>query len=86
MVVTDLLVLESFVLGSCLGRSGHNVPINLQLNKRYSLFCSFLKKCSIIKSQSLENGLSCVFQTIGHILLQKVQSQHDKAQAPEHKD
>ena len=52
-------------------RSGHNVPINLQLNKRYSLFCSFLKKCSIIKSQSLENGLSCVFQATGNVLLQR---------------
>ena len=52
-------------------RSGHNVPIYLQLNKRYSLFCSFLRKCSIIKSQSLENGLSCVFQATGNVLLQR---------------
>ena len=36
-------------------------------------------------SQSLENGLSCIFQTSGNILLQNVQNQHDSAQATEHK-
>ena len=25
----------------------------------------------------LENGLSCIFQALGNILLQKVQNQHD---------
>ena len=36
-------------------------------------------------SQSLENGLSCIFQASGSILLQNVQNQHDSAQATEHK-
>ena len=36
-------------------------------------------------SQSLENGLSCIFQVSGNILLQNVQNQHDSAQATEHK-
>ena len=35
--------------------------------------------------QSLESGLSCIFQALGNILLQKVQSQHDSAQATGYK-
>ena len=68
LVVTDLLVLESFVLGSCLGRSGHNVPINLQQDKYYSLFYNFLSLCewkSTFKGQSFEKGPSCIFQAKG---------------------
>ena len=34
-----LLVSESFVLAG--QRSGHNVPVNLQQDKCYSLFCNF---------------------------------------------
>ena len=34
----------------------------------------------MLKSQSLENGLSCVFQAISSIPLQKVQSPHDSAE------
>ena len=33
----------------------------------------------------VENGLSCIFQASGSILLQNVQNQHDSAQATEHK-
>ena len=36
-----LLVARPLCSCSCPGRSGHNVPINLQ-DKCYSLFCNFL--------------------------------------------
>lgn len=36
-------------------------------------------------SQSLENGLSCIFQASGNILLQNVQNQHDYTHATGHK-
>ena len=46
------------------------------------LFISIgVEKCYTLKDQSLENGLSCIFQALGNILLQKVQSQPDSAQA-----
>ena len=38
-------------------------------------------RCYTFKDQSLENSLSCVFQAIGTILLQKVYSQHDRQQS-----
>ena len=44
-----------------------------------------MKKCYTFKGKSLENRLFCMFQAIGNILLQKVQSQHYKAQAMEYK-
>ena len=44
-----------------------------------------MEKCYTFKGQNLENGLSCIFQSIGNILLQKVQSQHDEAQGTERK-
>ena len=44
------------------------------MNKRYTF-----------KDQSLEDGLSCIFQAPSNLLLQKGQSQHDRAQAAEHK-
>ena len=44
-----------------------------------------MEKCYTFKGQSLENELSSRFQAIGNILLQKVQSQPDSAQATEHK-
>ena len=37
------------------------------------------------KGQNPKNRLSCIFQAIGNIIWQKVQSQHDQAQATEHK-
>ena len=65
---------------SCPDRSGHNAPIKLQ-QVLFSV-CNFLslydwKSVNTFKGQSLENGFSCVFQAIGNILLQKVQSPHD---------
>ena len=58
--------------------SGHDVPVNLQEDKCYSLFCNFLSLYEwTLKGQSLANGLACIFQAIDNILLQKVQSQHD---------
>ena len=63
---------------SCPQRSGQTVPINLQQDKCYSLFCNFLSPYELtFKGQSPENKLSCIFQAVGNILLQKVQSQHD---------
>ena len=63
---------------SCPRRSGHSVPVNLQQDKCYSLFCNFLFLYEwTLKGQSPENRLSCIFQAIGNILLQKAQSQHD---------
>ena len=64
---------------SCLGRSGHNVPINLQQDKYYSLFCNFLsvyewKSVTIFKGHSLENRLSYIFQPMGNIIFTKVKS------------
>ena len=61
---------------SCPHRSGHHVPVNLQQGKCYSLFCSFLslyewKSVNTLKGQSLEDGLSCIFQAIGNILNSK---------------
>ena len=71
---------------SCPCRSGHNVSINLQ-DKSYSLFCNFSSLDErTLKGQSPENRQSPIFQTIGKILLQKVQTQHDLAQATKHKD
>ena len=58
----------------CPHRSAHSAAINLQQEEYYSLFCSILmNKCYTIKGQRLENWLVCVFQTIGNILLEKVE-------------
>ena len=69
---------------SCPGRSGHNVSINLQQDKWYFLFCNVLShtkgKCYTFKGQSLEKGLSCIFQAINNILLQRC-----RASRSEHK-
>ena len=63
---------------SCPQRSGQDVPINLQQDKCYSLFCNFLSWYELtLKGQSPEDKLASVFQAVGNILLQKVQSQHD---------
>ena len=62
----------------CPLRSGQDVPVNLQQDKCYSLFCNFLSLYEwTLKGQSPETRLSCIFHAIGNILLQKVQSQHD---------
>ena len=65
------------ILCSCIcpHSSDHNVPVNFQLAKCYSLFCNFLFlcewKCYTVKDESLENGLSCLFQATGIILIAK---------------
>ena len=47
---------------SCPHRSGHHVPINLQQNECYSLFCNFLSLYEwTLKGQSPENRLSYIF-------------------------
>ena len=75
LIVANFLMLESFVLA--VNHIGHNLPVNFQQNKRYSLLCNFLPLNEwILKGRSLKNGLSCIFQAID-ILLGKVQSQHD---------
>ena len=44
----------------------------------YSLFCNFLSLYEwTLKDQHPQNGISCIFQALGNILLQKVQSHHD---------
>ena len=73
----QLLGMEVLCSSSCPHRSGHNVPVNLQQNKCYSLFCNFLSLYEwTLKGQSPEKVLSCIFQAMGNILLQKMQSQH----------
>ena len=50
---------------SCPQRSGQDVPINLQQDKCYSLFCNFLSRYELtLKGQSPENKLSCIFQAV----------------------
>lgn len=44
-----------------------------------------MEKCYTLQGLGLGNGLFYAFQAIGNFLLQKVQSQPDKAQAAEHK-
>ena len=72
LVGANFLVWESFVLAAVL-RSGRDVPVNLQQDKYYSLFCNFLFlnewTTLYLTGQSLENGLPCIFQEIGNILL-----------------
>ena len=51
----------------CAPSSSHDVPINLQQNKCYSLFCNFLisirmEKCYTLKGQSLENSYPVYFR------------------------
>lgn len=55
-------------------RSGRYVPKNLQ--QRECLFCNFYlyvngKVLYTFKGQSLEKGLSCIFQARGNILVAK---------------
>ena len=70
------------------GRSGHSVPVNQHQDKCYSLFSNFSslyewKSVNTVKSgrQSLEKGLARVFQAVGNILLQKVQTKHRERSA-----
>ena len=55
---------------SCPHKSGHTVPVNLWQDKYYFLFCNlslYEWKCHIFEDQSLENGLSCIFQAVYNI-------------------
>lgn len=52
---------------SCPFRSDHNVPVNLQQDRCYSLFCSFY----LYVNEKWYNLLSCIFQTKGNTLLQR---------------
>ena len=46
---------------SCPHRSGHDIPINFQQDKYYSLFCSFSSLYEwMLQGQSPENGLSYI--------------------------
>ena len=74
---------------SCPHRSGHNVPYKPPTRQMLFLALQLLisicmGKCYSFKVRALRTGLSCIFQSIGNILLQKVQSQHDSAQATKH--
>ena len=83
----DFLLLEP-LLWQLSSRAGHDVPVNLQWDKRYSLFCNFLSLLEwetyiALKVRTLRMGY--ILQPVGNILLQKVQSQHDSAKTAEHK-
>ena len=70
LIIADLGVR---ILCSCTGpRTGHDVPVNLQ--QRNVSLCSATfnlyvnGKLLYFSGQSLENGLSCIFQAIGNNL------------------
>ena len=53
--------------GSCPRRSGHDVPVNLQQDKCYSLFCNFLslnewKSVTPLKVRALRKGYPVYFR------------------------
>ena len=67
---------------NCPCRLDHSVPVNFQQDKCYSPFFRFLSLYEwVLRGQSPGNRLSCTFQDADHVLLQKVQSTHDSAQA-----
>ena len=70
LVVANFLVSVSFVLAAVHQRLGYEVPVNLQQHKGYSLSI-LTEKCYTVKGQSLDNRLSCIFQTIGNTLVEK---------------
>jgi len=70
LVVANFLVSVSFVLAAVHQRLGYEVPVNLQQHKGYSLSI-LMEKCYTVKGQSLDNRLSCIFQTIGNTLVEK---------------
>ena len=52
---------------SCPGRSGHNVPVDLQQDKCYSLFCNFLslydwESVILLKARGLRMGYPVYFR------------------------
>ena len=56
------------------GRSGHSVPVNQHQDKCYSLFSNFSSLYEWTLKGLPENGLSCIFQAVGNLLSQVVQS------------
>ena len=79
LVAANFLVLEPFGL-SCPGRSGYNVPINLQQDKCYSLLCNILslnewKSVLPLRSEPWEWVILCISGSRQHSI--KVQSQND---------
>ena len=68
----DFLLLEP-LLWQLSSRAGHDVPVNLQWDKRYSLFCNFVSLHEpILKSQSLEIGYIVYFRPWATFFYQKV--------------
>ena len=66
MVAADFLVQESFVLAA-VHIALHNVPVNLQQDKCYSLFCNFLslyewKSIIPLKVRALRMGYPVYFR------------------------
>ena len=68
-------------------RSGHDIPVNLQHDNCYFLFCNFLsldKWKSVIclqvkpERQSHENGLSYILQATGNVLLERCRASMTK--------
>ena len=81
LVVANFSVLESFVFAVV--HIGLVTTFLQTSNKTNIILCSatfyiYMKNYYTFQSQSLKDRLSCIFQAIGNILLQKVQSQHDK--------
>ena len=63
-------MLESFVLTAVHVGHGHDVSVNFQQEKYYSLFYNFLSLCDwTLQSESLEKDLACLFQATGNIHL-----------------
>ena len=59
---------------SCLGRSGHNVPINLQEDNCYFVFFNFLITMKMetyytFEGESLENGLLLLLSRFSRVRL-----------------
>ena len=72
---------------SCPHSSGHNVPVNLQQDNCYFLFCNFLismwmEKCYTFKGQALDaepwERILCIFQAVGDIPLQRCRASRTK--------
>ena len=89
LVVANVMVWNPLFLQlSTLVRSRYSYkpPTRKMLFSLLKIFISiWMEKSYTFKDQSLEHRLFCVFQAVGNILLQKVQSQHDSAQAMEHR-
>ena len=67
LLVAKVLVLESFVLGAVHSGSGPRVPVNLQWDKCYFLFCNFLslyewESVILLKVRTLGLGFPVYFK------------------------